>query len=72
MRQKDIFGNVTKAATNAFGRVNKVFGFQTNPDIQLYNNLKPADFMALAKKYGQDTTADYIRWAESKKLTQKG
>ena len=62
------FKRTVKNTQSGFDRSMKRAGVETNPDVMLYNTLKPEDFNQLSKVYGQNTIMDYIRDMESKRL----
>lgn len=37
---------------------------QVDQDLEMYNKLKPSDFMKLVERYGPDNVAGYIREME--------
>jgi hypothetical protein len=65
---KDIFTIMNNATQKAFARVGKVTHQETDPDLRLYNELKPQDFTELMKDYGEDNVIEYIKAMEFKRL----
>jgi hypothetical protein len=59
------------AASSALDRVKTVSGQETDPDLMLYQQLKPGDFPKLIDKYGQDNVMQYIKTMEAK-LASRG
>lgn len=67
-RNNDMFGMMQKATKKAFERVGRVGGVEVDPDLALYDTLKPQHFTELMKEYGEQPIIDYIKTMESKKI----
>jgi hypothetical protein len=71
MNGKDMFNTMQKATQAAFDRVISVTGQENDPDLQIYQSLKPEDFGALVEKYGSDGVIGYIQKMESRSLMKR-
>jgi hypothetical protein len=65
------FDRLQSATRKAFDRIGKVTGTETDPDLSLYNSLKPEHFTGLMREYGEDEIIGYIREMENRRLGGK-
>jgi len=71
MMQNDPFSMVARATKKAFERVGKVAGVETDPDLKLYQTLKPEHFTELMEVYGESPIIDYIKEMEGKQIMRR-
>ncbi len=64
--------SMQRSVGKAFDNVRSSNGVSNDPDLSIYNALQPADFEALAQKFGPDTVVDYVKAMEAKRISQKG
>lgn len=63
-----IFTRLDTAASKALANSNKVFGFQTDPDLRRYEQLGDNDFQTLVGTYGQDAVTGYVQTMEARRM----
>jgi hypothetical protein len=68
----DPFSMVQRATKKAFQKMGQVSQVEADPDLRLYQTLKPEDFTKLVEVYGEDDIVNYIRDMESQRLIKKG
>jgi len=68
---KDIFDEVVKEVSKGIIEGVEVFGADRDPDLRVYNRLDQDAFDKLAKRYGFENVAEYIRQMELKRLGVK-
>ena len=64
----DPFAMVQRATKKAFHRVGSVMNVEPDPDLKMYNSLKPEHFQELMKVYGESPIIEYIREMEGKRI----
>jgi len=67
----DAIGMMRQATKKAFSQVQKATNIESDPDLAMYNTLKPEHFTALMKRYGEQPIIDYIKEMETKRLGVK-
>jgi hypothetical protein len=72
MIQNKLFPRLKAATKLAFNRVQRVGGVESDPDMALYNTLKPQHFVELMKDYGEEQIVGYIQDMETKRIMNKG
>ena len=63
-----MFDKLNKATDKAFGRMDRVRGETSDPDVKLYNTLNENDFISISNQYGAEETLAYIDTMERKRL----
>lgn len=66
------FSRVQKAAQSALNKVAVTAGQNTDPDLAIYKNLRPADFPKIIEKYGTEGTLSYIAEMERRLKEMEG
>ena len=66
--EKNLFGTLDDAASQAMKRQDKMLGAPTDPDLARYEQLGPNDFATIAKVYGPENMIRYIRTMESRRM----
>lgn len=69
--KNDAIGMMRQATKKAFAQVQKAKNIESDPDLAMYNTLKPEHFTELMKKYGEQPIIDYIKDMEAKRLGVK-
>ena len=64
----DIFGRGTKAGNRLFSRLENGYVKVEDPNVALYNKLRPEHFEALASRQGSEWTTEYIRRMEAQRI----
>lgn len=71
MKTNGAFDKMSNAARTVFDRVAKSANREVDPDLMIYEELKPEDFDEIMKTYGVENTVDYVKSMEYKRLTKK-
>jgi len=69
MKINSVYDNVRNAAKTAFDRVAKASDMETDPDLLIYEGLKPDDFDVIMESYGVENMLKYIKAMEFRKAT---
>jgi hypothetical protein len=69
-RYGDAITRVTQATRKGMGRISKMTGLSGNPDLRVYNRMKPVDFERLRQQYGAETVTGYIKDMELARLKE--
>ena len=67
----DIFKPVMGAYQDGMKNLQDTLKVERDPQVRIYNKLKPADFQAIDKQYGTEATAQYIQAMESRRLKRR-
>jgi hypothetical protein len=62
--------NVKDAFARGAEQMKKALGTNFDPELKLYETLKPADFYHLEEVYGPETVERYIRHMELRRQTK--
>lgn len=68
MIKTDPFGMVSSATKKAFQRVGSVANTEPDPDLRMYNTLKPEHFQKLMGLYGEQNVINYIKDMETRRI----
>jgi len=68
---KDIFDEISNEVRKGFEDGVGVFGVDSDPDLRLYHRINPDSFDELARRYGFENVAEYIRQMELRRLGVK-
>lgn len=70
--QATVFDRLQNATKKSFSLAGKFLGQQQDPELAIYERLKPENFKDILAKYGPDETMKYIKAMEAKKMKKAG
>ena len=63
--------SLQSATKDGLKELNSLAGGQKDVDLMLFEQLKPEDFASIAVRHGSETTMNFIREMESRRLAQR-
>ncbi len=69
--KKNVFDIMHSATQKAVARMDKATDRESDPELRIYNQLRPEHFTELMKKFGEPDVIDYIKHMESKRMGGK-
>ncbi len=68
---RSAISRTSNATQRAFQIVHRNMATPSDPDLEIYQSLKPEDFASIMQRFGVDNTLHYIRTMEAKRLQVK-